>query len=207
MRKLATLTLVAVAVMALAMPAAAQPDPYDLGFFFDSAGTMSEGTIGGFVPPVPLYFLMLNLGEQIVGYEVSVDISGPDAGSWTVTRNAIQGLDVDNSPDGYVVGIGVCAGDIGGSFQITTYEFGYFLSQDSPDDTLVCVGPPTVSNPSIPGFASYQTCAGSLEAAGFAQSSLCRPEVPDGCAIVNPSTPGCVIATEDKSFGALKATY
>lgn len=207
MRKLVTLALVAVATLALATSAVAQPDPYDIGMFFDTAGNVSEGVVPGFAAPTRLYLLMLNLGEQIVGYELSVAISGPASETWIVTRGSVVGLDVDASPDGYVVGIGVCAGTVGQPYQINTYDFAYFTSPQGPMDTLVCTNPPTVGNPSIPGFPSYQTCAGSLEAGGFAQASICTPEVPDGCAVINPSTPGCVVATEETSFGALKATY
>jgi len=188
----------------LAVSARAQnPTPFDLGMFFDQAGTVAEGEVPGFAAPTRLYLLMRNLEEQIVGYEASVSVSGGGSEDWVITRGTPTGIDVDPAPDGYVVGIGVCAGDIGGNYEINTYDFAYFLSTDGPNDTLVCAGPPTVINPTFPGFASYQTCSGGLWTADFADlGGTCPP----GCAVLNPQS-SCAVPVERGSWGSLKATF
>lgn len=205
MRKLAILAITAVALMGLATTASAQGQ-YELGIFFDQAATQPEGDVPGLAAPTRLYVLFVNLGAMISGYELSVDISGPSSAEWTVTRGNPQGLDVDPSLDGYVVGIGVCAGSIGGTFQITTYDMAYFSGTQGPMDTQLCIGS-SHANPSIPGFPTFQRCGGMIvEPAGIHARSEC-PAIGDGCAVINPTNPGCVVATEAATFGAIKAKY
>jgi len=197
-----------VLLLLLSPIATAQPEPFDFAVAFDEAGTQYCGIVPGFSAPTRLYFLILNLGEQIVGYEASVSISGPESSGWTITRGSVDGLDLDSDPDGYVVGIGVCAGTVGSAYIINTYDFGFFNSPQDPQDTLVCASPPTVANPSIPGFPSYQTCAGELAAGGYYPGTY-QPEAPDGCAIINSSYPGnpCIVPTKQSSWGSLKSTF
>jgi len=202
------ITIAVITITVLLNPiAVAQPEAFSIGVSFDPAGTIYEGIVPGFAAPTRLYFLMLNLGEQIVGYENSVEISGPGSEGWVITRGSVVGLDLDSDPDGYVVGIGVCAGTVGQPYQINTYDFAFFDSPQGPMDTLVCARPPTVSNPSIPGFPSYQTCAGALEAATVYPDNVIEP-IPDGCAVINCSLgPWCIVPTEQSSWGSLKANY
>jgi len=191
------------------------PDPFDIAISFDLAGTIYAGTIPGFAAPTRLYFQMLDLGEQIVGYESSVYVQGPGSEGWVISRGTPEGLDLDPSPDGYVVGIGVCAGTVGSNYLINTYDLGYFSAPQAPLDNVICAGPPTVSNPSIPGFPSYQTCGGELRPSGVHPPCYLIPTIPDGCARINPSEPVlcillkecCTVPTRQTSWGALKAGY
>lgn len=189
------------------------PEPFDLGVFFDMNGQVSEGYIGAQqLPPVRLYVLMLNLGLEISGYSLSVSISGPNSSGWIVTRGVPSGLDVDPQPDGYVVNIGFCTGEVGGAYMINTYDFYWYPATAPASDTLVCVGPSNYEGQGafFPGEVAALTCDPPLysgQVIGFAQSSSCRPEIPNGCAVINPSTPGCVIEAAQSSWAALKERF
>lgn len=165
-------------------PEATDPTAYSIGVFFDEAGTISEGEVPARAAPTRLYFMMLNLGDGIVGYENSVSIEGPDAEKWIVTRGRITGIDVDSHPDSYIVGIGECVGEAGENFTICHYDFAYFEDEQGPSDTLICVGPPHGAKVTIPGYPSYQSCEGEIGVSPPAQALQCRPE---GCAVINPT--------------------
>jgi len=164
--------------------------------------TIAEGSVPGFAPPTTLYFLMRALSEQIVGYEARVSISGPASDTWIITRGSSAGIDVDPDPDGYVVGIGVCAGDVGGSYVMNTYAFAFFTAPNGPNDTLICAGAPTVFNPTFPGFPAYQTCSGILGTSELADTG---GTCPVGCAIINPVS-SCAVAVERGTWSSLKAS-
>ena len=203
------ISIAVTAVLLLLNPMArAQTDPYSIGVTFDTAGNIQEGFVPGFAAPTRLYFVMVNLGEQVVGYESSISISGPGSEGWVITRGSVVGLDVDPDPDGYVVGIGVCAGTPGGSYTLNTYDFAYFNSPVGPSNTLICAGPPTVGNPSIPGFPSYQTCGGALEVSPLLEGSWWESAC-DGCALINPvyPMPCTIVASEETSWGSLKSHF
>lgn len=188
----------------LAGSAAAEPEPHTVGMYFDPWGTVLEGIAPAFAAPTRLYLLMLNLDEQIVGYELSVAIEGVASEGWVVTRGTPDGEDLDPEPDGYVVEIGVCAGSVGGEYILNSYDFAYFSAPQAPIDTKVCAQPPTVANPTIPGSPSYRGCGGEVRAAPLS----CDYYAP-GCAFINPSLPygPCAVSSAEISFGALKARY
>ena len=83
MRKLAILALIAIAIMALATTASAQGQ-FELGVYFDTAGTQPEGTVAAQAPPTSLYLMMVNLGSPIEGYELGLTIAGPFNENWIV---------------------------------------------------------------------------------------------------------------------------
>jgi len=177
---------------------------FSIGVFFDEEATQHWEFIPAMSSPINAYFLMLNLGEQIAGYENSVEISGADSEDWIIDRSPIVGLDVDTDVDGYVVGIGVCSGMLGGNYTIREYAFSYLAGPVSPQDTYVCAAPPTTQNPSIPGQATYQACGAMLvEISPIALIYEMPIAHDEGCAAINPS----FVPTATRSWGSLKSKY
>ena len=78
MRKLATLAITALTVLAVATSAFAQADPGDVGIYFDPAATSTTSVQPGFVT-FPVYLIGSELGP-ISGWEGTVTLSDP---TWT----------------------------------------------------------------------------------------------------------------------------
>ena len=199
MRKLATLAIALLALVALAAPVYAQPENGDLGVYFDLGGTTSArpGTPGFAV--FEFYVMGYNLGPTS-GWESALTLS--QAG-WNVigtTLNPPNALNVGQVGN-FIVGLGVCV-DSPGMHRLVTYQIGYFVSPVAPNDLILCTGG---TNPSsfggVPGYAS---CASELIPFGAAQNG--GDSYPNGCGVVNPTLEH-PIANDAVSFGAVKAGF
>jgi hypothetical protein len=82
------------------------------------------------------------------------------------------------------------------------YQIGFFVPVP-PTDVVACLGPSSPSSfaPAAPG---YLDCSGGLSPFGVAENG--QGVYPDGCLVMN-ATNDAPIATETKSFGAIKARY
>lgn len=196
---------------------AAQAEPYDIGIFFDQNGVVAEGEVEANTAPLTLYFMILNLEESLTGFVTTLSIVGPRSDEWVIERGEHEPpgglLDLDPYPDGFEVGFRYCQGGPGENLLIETYTLSYIGAGEAPQNTLLCAGPSSYHLSNFYGQMLIQECSeayggsGEILPAGLAQHSLCRPEVPNGCAIVNPSAPGCVVGAREASWSALKSKF
>jgi hypothetical protein len=202
MKKLATFALASLAIVALAASAFAQPEAGDAGIFFDTAGTQSTGTVVAFVP-TNFYVIGFGLGD-ISGWESSVtNLPAQGFLVLSATLNPSNALNV-GSQGNFIVGLGVCATVGSGSYNLVSYQSGFFTPPPTPvpQNVAVCMGGTTPST--FGGAAGYSTCGGQLRTFGKAQNG--GADYPDGCGVINAThTPP--VGTETVSFGAVKAVY
>jgi hypothetical protein len=198
MRKLATLAITLLALLALAAPAVAQPENGDLGIFFDLGATSPRTTVPGFAI-FNMYVCGYNLGP-VSGWESKVTLSQT---GWSVIGAALNPSNALNvgQVGNFIVGLGACV-DAPGVHLLVSYQMGYFVGPLAPSDLLICTGGSTPS--SFGGVPGYSSCGGSLIPFGAAQNG--GSVYPNGCGVVNPTQEG-PISAESVSFGAVKAGF
>jgi len=60
----------------------------DTGVSFGSNVWVTDGSVPGLVDPVSLYVLTVNSDTAIDNLEFSITVSGPNAGSWILSRGS-----------------------------------------------------------------------------------------------------------------------
>lgn len=199
MRKLATLAVALLVLIAMAMPAVAQAEPGDVGVFFDLAGTASATNLAQFAVS-NFYVMGFGLGD-LTGFELNIGFS---RAGWSVLARTLPTASSLNvgSGDNFIVGLGSCVTPSGvAPYTLVNYQYGWF-APTVPGETLMCVGPSTPS--SFAGLPGYSSCNDVLKSFGAAQNGA--PNYPNGCGVVNPLS-GPPVATENVSFGAVKASF
>jgi hypothetical protein len=186
------LSILVVALMSTAVLA------NDVVVTFDAAGTYGCGPVAAFVP-FDLYVVGWGVGE-VRGWEIGMEISP----LYTVLDRTISNGSIIIAPpeaDNYVVGLSGCVGVAGQDYIFVSYRLGYFSGTPSPVDETFCLVPPTAAGAS--GFLAYHDCSNQIVEMGTFNFGD-RPAY-DGCAILNGSY--CIVPTERKSWGAVKAAY
>jgi hypothetical protein len=199
MKKLLTLAIAAISVLAITAPAFAvgTPQAGDLGVFFDPAGTQTGRT--GVVPFVGfnLYVVAFDVPGGMEAYEFTIQMP---AGAIVSAGRVLPAGATDFGPgdDNWIVGTGgICRGQTG-AFALATYNGVLFLSGPVANDVPVClVGSSPSSFPN--GAPGYLACnsPGDLRNFGAAYT---------GCTLINPLTEG-PIANEATSWGSVKANF
>lgn len=197
MKKLMTVVL---AISLMASTTAFAQDSGDAGFFWDPAGTVSEGVLPVFVP-TNLYMIVFDAAGDVGGYEGSITVSNPSLLLLSTILNGPGPLNVGD-PTNFIVGAGGCIASVGATTLIT-YQYGNFTGVPV-NDVLFCLG---ASNPSsfAPAAPGYLDCLGGLTPFGTAQSG--GGVYPDGCAVANATDSGSVVGTTAESFGAVKSKF
>jgi hypothetical protein len=196
MKKLAILALTVLVVASMSSAVMAN----DVVVAFDPAGTQGEGPVALFTP-----FFLYVIGQEIgdvVGWEIGMSVP---AGYTVLARNVNNGPGVNpGGDDNYLIGLGGCYGTPGTDYLFITYQMGWFDGVNPiPVDASFCLGVPD-GNGAESGYLAYTSCANQIVEMG-AGNLGCSPST-DGCAVLNPSSP-CVVATEQSSWGAVKAAY
>jgi hypothetical protein len=197
MKKLAILALSVFVVASMSVPVLAN----DVVVSFDTAGTVGEATFAPFS----------QFSMYIIGQEIG-DVTGWEIGMTFPPTLTVLGRVVNNGPgvnpggdDNYLIGLGACYGDGAGTdYLFVTYNCGVFTNP-VVDDQQLCLIPPNDGLPPASGFLAYTSCANEIVGMGAGNIDNCGGS--NGCATVNPTAPGCVVATEQASWGAVKAAY
>ena len=178
-----------------------QPGGGAIGAYFDEAGTLSMVRPPPFAP-FSVFFIAKEI-DSISGFEFSVELNEPTV--TVISRNlpphpCLLCFDTHN----YIVGLGRCFDELGGSYMLLSYSLGFF-SGVMPDDIPICVRP---STPSMLGVPSYVDCDGGVRPLSYAQRDMCGIH-DDGCAVVNPSVEfeNCVVGPGTKSWAAVKSLW
>lgn len=189
---------------AMAAPARAQ----DVVVSFDSAGTQGQSAVQPFTT-FSLYVIGRDVGD-VVGWEIAM-VPPP---SITVSNRIINngpGVNLGGD-DNYILGLGACYGTPGEDYLFITYELVYLTAP--PSDDTFCVVAPAYH---LGDFSMiYVTCENDI--VEFCAGNLtCSVTIPDGCALINPSGPPCILTkrwiscdevpTQTTSWSALKAAY
>lgn len=198
MKKLLTLAIAAISVLAIAAPAFAvgTPQPGDLGVFFDAAGTSTGRP--GVVPysPFNLYVIAFDTPGGMEAYEFTIQLpAGAIVSGGRVLPAGAS--DFGAGDDNWIVGTGgICQGQTG-PFALVTYNGVLFLGAVNSNTPVCLVGGTPSSFPN--GAPGYLVCnsPGNLQNFGFAYT---------GCSLINPLTEG-PIADDTASWGSLKANF
>lgn len=156
-----------------------------------------------------VYVVAKNVEGGMVAYEYGFTGSLLDhQGTWFVLTTRSGGpapLNVDGCQfpfqSGCLYGLGGCVED--DPFVMTEY---WLLATDPlPDDLLLCAD--RGFNPSsFDDEPGYMQCDFETLTTFVPAPNPCY-DVPDGCAVVNPSVPCGIVDTPESSFGAIKALY
>lgn len=199
MKKLTSLAAV-LCLLAMTGAAFAQPEPGDMGVFFDPVGTETSACWPSFTQTNHFYVVAFDLSGDLAGYEVGLTID-PTIIVFNSAMVAGAGpINVGSAPDNWIVGTGSCVPGMG-AILLLDFTAGYFVSP--VQDLLICTGATTPSSfdPPLPG---YLECDDTLTTFGVAESGA--PAYPDGCGVICP-TAEPPVATDDTSWGSLKASY
>jgi hypothetical protein len=184
----------ACAALGVCAPALAQPDPTDVGIFFDVLGTETS------IDAAPLatfdiYVLAFDVPVSLSGYELSLTFD-PSLTVLTRTHYPPDGVDSGAGDDNWIVGtVSSCLQDAGSSV-LLHYEA---MLTGSVDDFEICLGPATPSG-IVPAAPCYWTCPAPGSVLAFGSAYL-------GCALVNPDTLPEPVPAETGSWGGVKAVY
>jgi hypothetical protein len=157
----------------------AQPQPGDIGIFFDEAGTTCRGEF----PPLEydLEFWLLAFGTpDLVGIESGLQID-PALLIFDTEILPAGAINVGTAPTNWIVGVLEGCIPAASVLQIVRFTWGYYAT--GLTDALICITPPAPSSVSPPGPA-FVSCDGS--------PTPFRPYPPSGaypagCAVVNPT--------------------
>jgi hypothetical protein len=202
MKKLAILALSVFVVASMSTAVMAN----DVVAAFDATGTQGEGPVFQFVP-----FDVFVIGQEIgnvTGWELAFALSNPQ---FTVLNRIVNngpGVNpLGDATNNFLIGLGACYGTAGASdYLFVTYNMGFFVPPPAtvPFDSTFCIIPPNGGNPPASGFLAYTSCANQITEMTLGNLG-CSPST-EGCAVLNPSAP-CVVATEQASWGAVKAAF
>jgi hypothetical protein len=197
MKKLAILALSALVIVSMSVPVMAN----DVVVAFDALGTVGQATFAPFS----------QFSMYIIGQEIG-DVTGWEIGMTFPPTLTVLGRVVNNGPgvnpggdDNYLIGLGACYGAPGEDYLFVTYNCGVFTNPVVDDQTL-CLIAPNDGLPPASGFLAYTSCANQIVPMGAGNLDECG-NYSAGCAVVNPTVDPCVVATEQASWGAVKAAY
>ena len=197
MKKL--LAMLAIALLASSAMATVDPDPDGIGIYFDMDGDVVCTTTVAPFSNVVAYALATNPSATtgISGWEARMWTAGaaPVAPAWTLAA----GLDVDDSPDGFQVGIGTVAPLPHGTTVLLATWSGFIMAPTDMVEFFVSGVAGSVSFPNSPGYAAGDN-AGDLRE--FQVSSGAGLDLP--VAGINTCT---VVANDDMTFSNVKALY
>lgn len=184
-------------ILSLATPASAQPEPGDIGVFFDEFATTSAA-------PIPLY---PNFDMYVVAFDVPGDIEAWE-GRLSIIGNVIitsvellgGGIGLPEDPlSVWHVELPTC---VPGAGQVTLARVTCVpLAPDEDVQFCLLAGLPRSIEADMP---AYRACGGAWTAFGFAQ--IGGGFLGDGCAI-GSSTGVEPIAREDVSWSGIKSIY
>ena len=199
--------LVTLLSLLLSAGAVSAQDPRDAGIFADEAGTQSTLTVEPFVP-FDFHAIAFGLDGNVHGFEFGLygweELTVLTVMTWPDPR-----VGIDIPPGEFITYIGQCVtADPAGPFWMATLTVGSFMDPTGENliDKAICVRGSRPS--SFEEFGSppgWLRCDGTLHPFGVAQSG--GGVYPDGCMILNPTSPGSVISTETTSFGAIKTRF
>lgn len=193
------LMILAVAML-LATSAFAQPEPADMGVFFDQAGTLTAACWPAFTATNQFYATAFDLPGDLAGYEFGLTID-PNVIIFASVMVAGAGpINVGTAPSNWIVGTGNCVNGAGARV-LVSFTAGYFVPVLS--DGLICVTPSTPAslNPAVP---AYLTCGGDIFPMGLAENGF--PDYPHGCGVICP-TGWAPVANDATSWGSLKSAF
>ena len=197
MKTLATLTLAA--LVALAVPAHAQPEPGDLGMFADAAGTQTTLDVDPFVD-FSVYAVAFDLPD-FKAYELS--ISGVGDLGLIVRDQFLFGpgpINIGQGAQNYIVGTGACIEQAG---PLAMVELVLLSTDPVPADSPMCIGASSPFSLDDP-LPAYSTCGNVVVPFGVATNG--GQDYADGCLILNATSTGPV-DNETSSFGEVKARF
>lgn len=196
--------LVAVVFLLAACPPPAHADFGDSGtlgiFFAEAPSSVYDKLIFGVVAflPFDMWVLTYNVIGGMEAYEFSLQLP---AGSLVSGGRILPegATDFGTGADNFIVGTGgICRGATGW-FTAVKYAGVLFLSAVGNDIPICLAGAQPSSFPnSRPG---YLVCSSPGDLRNFGAAYI-------GCAVINcQDIYACVVPTDEKSFGALKAGY
>lgn len=196
MKKLVILALVTL----VATSAFAQPEPADMGVFFDQAGTTTTACWPAFTTTNHFYAVAFDMPGDMAGYEFGLTIDPTIIIFASVMAAGAAPINVGTAPSNWIVGTGNCVSGVG-PVVLVDFTAGFFVSPVA--DLLICVTP---SSPAslFPPVPAYLTCASDILPFGVAESG--SPDYPDGCGVICP-TGEAPVATDTTSWGSLKGAY
>jgi hypothetical protein len=192
MKKLVVLLCLLVAGSALA---GIDPDPNSVGIFKDAAATTYEETAPLMYQPNTCYLVLSNpTTDGILGWECYITFDPGVGGFSSVTGWAPRGSFVNaGSPPDFAVGL---ATPIYGATEIVLMDITYFYTGG------ICtfkVGPGVVQT--IPGSMAF------LDGNDVGNALVMDPSSGDFDLPVYGVCSGCVVATEDATWGGVKSLY
>ncbi len=209
MRKLENaVTLFTLAGLLFSAGTTSAQDPMDAGIFADEAGTQSTLTVEPYVP-FDIYVVAFGLDGGLRGFEFELD---GDEGLTILLSTPADGprpINVADNPGEWIVGYLAClTTDPVGPFALVRFNLGSFSDPTGANliDKAICLRGSTPS--SFEQFGSppgWLRCDGTLHPFGVAQNG--GGVYPDGCLILNPTSPGSVVSNDTTSFGAMKTRF
>jgi hypothetical protein len=165
-----------------------------IGVFLDTAGNRVDGNVSPY-QPFPVYLLLMYPASATNGFECTVTALGSaPAFALTTTLNGVGAIDVDASPNGFMVGCAANYPVVNANCILVTWQ--YMLT--GPGYLQFYVNKATT--PSLPGDLPVVTGDGVLRRCGVSSGDVRIP-----CACVNIECRGLPIETS--AFGAIKALY
>lgn len=187
MKKLVALLLVS--MIATVAFAALDEDADSMGIYFDQSGNSNcaSGPANG---QVMMYMLLMNPSGPTNGFECKVRTAGGPTFFLVTTPN---GLDIDSSGDGYVVGSPT---PYPMNPAVTLVSWLMLALSTAPTDFFI----EKATTPSIPGSQlPALTGGGVLRECGVASGSVALP--------VATFNGGCPVGEEVNSFGSVKSLF
>jgi hypothetical protein len=198
------LAVLAVVLVASGAMAQIDPDPDGFGIYFDTDGLSYELATTASFQPVTAYLLLTRPSDTtgVSGWECTVDVVGPGAlavpvaSSWVLSA----GTDVDDTPEGFQVGIGTGGAALPYGQTVVLATFSNFVF--APGMLVEFF----ISN--IPGTQSFNDTPGY--AAGSDETALIPAQVSSGypysnaCAVINGAG---VVADEPMSWSGVKNLF
>ena len=199
MKKLTALTSILVLLLAGVAFAQADADPDGLGVYFDTDGINTCLNTAAPFESVTAYLLVTNPSDLtgVSGWEARVEVVGPAvAPAWTLAA----GLDVDDDPANFQVGVGTIAPLPYGTTVVLSTWVGFVMTPVTDVVNFV------ISN--VPGSVSFADSPGY--AAGGNAGLLIPLQVSSGYPYGAPAAQinACdVVANEDMSFSNVKNLF
>jgi hypothetical protein len=180
-------------VLVAATCAHGQPQPGDLGVFFDRAATQTSMTALAFMG-FHLYLVATAPPGGLLGWECRLFFPG----QMIVPSRALppgRSVDLGQGDDNWIVGTGSCVATSG---QAVLVDYSVLMLAATHDLTI-CLGPssPSSFSPPSPGYVTCQH-VDDLRPFGAAYR---------GCAVVNPAHLEPPVPTGQASWGSLKGHY
>lgn len=167
------------------------PNADSFGVYFDTVASWIEIHMAPFTP-FNAYLILANPMSEVDGFECTVT---PIGGPLLILSTDLgpSALDIDASPNGYMVGTAFPYPAHYAGMQLVHWQ--YMVASVAPVHVLI--GPATI--PSMPGGLPVVTGGGVLRRCGVFSGSV---DVPVAC--INT---WCAVSDEVTSFGAVKSLY